>query len=361
MKLFDKAGALWRRMSRRERRLALMTLAAVAFFAGFSVFHSAQNRLNMLDGTLDRLHEDIVNYANQIVHREAVEALYGQVAAQHSSAWSEAEIRDRLRQEVYRLARNVPQTLDENGIPVNVPNESGNLVEIPSLGEGIMAEGGEGYRQYMLNLRIPPVPVTSLVAFLQRLQQSPQSLRIDKLELNRMPDSPLVAASIDITRTIADGSKTGPALSPESRSADVTAPGVPSGRIPLSASDWTGDGCAVALVDEDGGGSVLEIRAEREGGLAELLRKMPAGSVYEMNIELSADGPAVLAVGVPGAGGEYPNPEPLRADGGVYRYRVRFGVSGDGDAVPVACPRLVAGSAGAVVRVHNLLLRKIME
>lgn len=337
-----------------------MTFAVVVLFALLVVFQSARNRLLMLDGNLDRLHEDIVNYANQIAHREAVEALYGQVAAQHSSAWSEAEIRDRLRQEVYRLARNVPQTLDGNGIPVNVPNESGNLVEIPSLGEGIMAEGGEGYRQYMLNLRIPPVPVSSLVAFLQRLQQSPQSLRIDKLEINRMPDSPLVAASIDITRTIADGSKTGP-LSPESGSGGVTGAGLPSGRIPLSASDWSTDGCSVALVEDDGAVGALEIRAERVGARAEMVRRLPAGALYEMIVELSTDGPARLAVGASGAGADFPEPEPLREGGGVHRYRIRFGVPGGGDTVSVACPRLVAESDGSVVRVHNLLLRRIME
>jgi type II secretory pathway component PulM len=356
MAVFEKIGALWAALSPRERRLAVATAAALFFFVAWTAVQSSLQRLTALETEISQVQEEIVNSANQIAHKETVDALYGKVASQHSSAWTEAEIRDRLRQEVYRLSRQDPQGLDENGIPLNVPNASGNLVEIPSLGEGVMAEGGEGYRQYMLNLRIPSVDIGALVAFLERLQLSPQSLRIDKLEINRNPDSPQVTASIDITRTIVDLARTaaeegGPALD-----------GAPAeGRIPLAASEWAGDGCAVNALEAETG-TAVEIVAEREGAFAEMIRRVPAGTVYEMNIDLSArGGGARLAVGLPGVPDAFPDPQALKGDGGTARYQVRFAAPEGAGETALACPKLLMDAADAVVTVHSLVLRKVSE
>jgi len=356
MAVFEKISALWAGLSPRERRLALATAAAVAVFVSWTAVQSSLRSIAALDTEITQVQEEIVGAANQIAHRETVDALYGKVAAQHSSAWTEAEIRDRLRQEVYRLSRQDPQGLDENGIPLNVSNTSGNLVEIPSLGEGVMAEGGEGYRQYMLNLRIPAVDINALVAFLERLQLSPQSLRIDKLEINRNPDSPLVAASIDITRTIVDGARKSDA---DGAAETESAPA--EGRIPLAASEWKADGCAVRALD-GGSGPSLEIVAERAGAVAEMIRRVPAAAVFEMNVDITArGGGARLAVGAPGASEGFPNPQTLKSDGGTARYQVRFTApEGSGETV-LACPKLLLDAADAVVTVHSLVLRKVSE
>lgn len=356
MAVFEKMSGLWAGLSPRERRLAVATAGVLFAFAAWTAVQSSFQRLTALDTEISQVQEEIVNSANQIAHKEAVDALYGKVASQHSSAWTEAEIRDRLRQEVYRLSRQDPQGLDENGIPLNVPNSSGNLVEIPSLGEGVMAEGGEGYRQYMLNLRIPSVDIGALVAFLERLQRSPQSLRIDKLEINRNPDSSLVTASIDITRTIVNVART---AAEEGGPAGDSAPA--EGRIPLAASEWTGDGCAVSALEGETG-TAVEIVAEREGAFAEMIRRVPAGAVYEMSIDLSARGGAArLAVGLPGGPGAFPDPQPLTSDGGTARYQVRFAAPGGAGETALACPKLLLDAADAVVTVHSLVLRKVSE
>lgn len=356
MAVFEKMSALWAGLSPRERRLAIATAAAVSVFVVWTAVQSSLQRLNALETEISQVQEEIVNSANQIAHKEAVDALYGKVASQHSSAWSEAEIRDRLRQEVYRLSRQDPQGLDENGIPLNVPNVSGNLVEIPSLGEGVMAEGGDGYRQYMLNLRIPSVDIGALVAFLERLQLSPQSLRIDKLEINRNPDSSLVTASIDITRTIVNVARTAVEAGGPARDAEPA-----EGRIPLAASEWAGEGCAVNALEAETG-AAIEIVAEREGAFAEMIRRVPAGAVYEMNMDLSArGGGARLAVGLPGVPDAFPDPQPLQSDGGTARYQVRFAAPEGAGEAALACPKLLLDAADAVVTVHSLVLRKVSE
>ena len=207
-----KSGeSLWNRLSARERMLAFATCGVVAAFLVFTVVRAGLSGIRELDAEIDRLQETIINCANQMARREAVEEQYAKVAAQHSSAWTEPEIHDRLRQEIYRLARREPPPLDERGISVDNAGSTDNLVEIPALGKGEMAEGGAGYRQYRIPLRIPAVGIKPIIDFLERLQQSPQSLRVDKLELSRMPESDQVAANIVITRTIADGTASGAA------------------------------------------------------------------------------------------------------------------------------------------------------
>ena len=353
--MVQKLLHIWQKLSDREKRLAQITGAAVALMLIVSVYQRAMIRLDDLDLTLARLEDDLVSYTFQIAHRELVESRYAMIAAQHSSAWSEAEIHDRLRQEIYRLARRTPPPLDDNGIPVNMPNQDGNLVEIPSLGKGNMAEGGRGYREYRLNLRIPPCPLDNLIQFMERLQQSPQSLRIDALELNRAPDGDLVTASIDITRIVADGAST---VSP---AAETVASGL--GRVALRAAEWRVDGANVLDVATDSVHGAVEIRATGGEAEAYLLRSLPGGAVYEMIIDMTgAWGDVVLGVGMETESAPFPGAETVAADGNMYRFQVQFTLPGTPAApVRIKCPLLRLQGADATVQVVNVLLRKIAE
>jgi hypothetical protein len=362
------AGNIWSRLSQRERRLALLTGTVICGFILFSIVRGATASLREMDSEIGRLQDDIVNYANQMARREAVEEQYAKVAAQHSSAWSEPEIHDRLRQEIYRLAKRVPPALDARGIAVDSPDVADNLVEIPSLGKGEMAEGGAGYRQYRIPLRIPAVDIKPVIDFLERLQQSPQSLRVDKLELYRMPESDQVAASVVITRTIADGTTAGAGGSVDEKAADRDKGGgstperdAGTGRIPLSASDWVTKGCKVELVETAGTKPYLEIRAEGTRAMAELDRRMSGDGAYEAILEISATGNAELGIGMEQDKKLFPDSVPLKGDGGKYRYQVQFGVPGDIAKGKVACPRLLLADKGTVVQIHNIILRKMVE
>jgi hypothetical protein len=366
------AGNFWGRLSLRERRLATLTGAVIGGFLLFSVVRTATSSLREMDNEIGRLQDDIINCANQMARREAVEEQYAKVAAQHSSAWSEPEIHDRLRQEIYRLAKRVPPALDARGVAVDSPEVADNLVEIPSLGKGEMAEGGAGYRQYRIPLRIPAVGIAPIINFLERLQQSPQSLRVDKLELYRMPESDQVAASVVITRTIADGTAGTSEASAGGRIAGADGEQNPSagtdgersagtGRIPLSASDWSMEGCRAELVEVAGAKPYLEIRADTANATAELGRRMPGAAAYEAILEISSNGKAELGMAMAGDKKVFPDSVSLKGDGAKYRYQVQFGVPGDGAKGKVACPRLLLAEKGTVVQIHNILLRKMVE
>ncbi len=365
-------GGVWGRLSARERNLAFLTGVVVGGFLLFSVVRMALTSLREMDGEIARLQDDIVNCANQMASREAVEAQYAKVAAQHSSAWTEPEIHDRLRQEIYRLARRVPPPLDERGIAVESQDSNENLVEIPALGKGEMAEGGAGYRQYRIPLRIPAVGIKPIIDFLERLQQSPQSLRLDKLELYRVPESDQVAASVVITRTIANGASSASTPSGEEKSSGAgkqksptAAPGAEraggGGRIPLSVSDWTTTGCRAELVEVSGARPYLEIKAESDNATAELGRKLSGDAAYEAMLEMSASGKAEFGVAMEGDKAFFPDSVPLKSDGVKYRYEVQFGIPAEAARGKVVCPRLMLAEKGTVVQIHNILLRKMVE
>ena len=115
--LLQKLNKAWDGLSKREQRLALAVAMLVALFSVVTTVRVAVQRITDLNSTIHNLQQDIVNYHGQIAKKKSVEAQYEKVAKQHSSKWTEAEIHDRLRGEIYRLAQNEPPELDENGIP----------------------------------------------------------------------------------------------------------------------------------------------------------------------------------------------------------------------------------------------------
>jgi hypothetical protein len=215
------------------------------------------------------------------------------------------------------------------------------------------------------------VGIKPIIDFLERLQQSPQSLRVDKLELYRTPESDQVAASVVITRTIANGAvggsdgaggqKASGAAAQRNAAAADTARGGGTGRIPLSASDWTTGGCRAELVEAAGAKPFLEIKAESGNATAELGRKLSGDTAYEAIFEMSATGKAEFGMGMEGEKAFFPDSVPLKGDGAKYRYQVQFGVPNGAAKGRVACPRLMLAEKGTVVQIHNILLRKMVE
>lgn len=344
---------VWQQLAERERRLALITMGVVAVMLGFTAYQRATDRLRDLDNTIDRLEDELISYARQIAHRELVESRYATVAAQHSSEWTEAEIHDRLRQEIYRLARRMPPPLDENGIPINMPNEHGNLVEIPGLGRGNMTEGGLGYREYRINLRIPYSPLENIIYFLERLQESPQSLRIDALELSRAPDDDRVMASVDIARIIADGTP--------SSAATVRIISEGTGRIALQAGAWRSTHAEARDAESAGAHGAVELRAQADNAEAWMTRNLPGGAVYEMIIDIACTDTLLLGIGIEGEPRPFEGIERVAGDGGGYRYHIQFTLPGDSAPKSVRCPWLQFETSDTVAHISNMLLRKVTE
>lgn len=341
---------LWSKLGPRERRLAMGAAAALVFFIVTTTGVRAVTRLNELDDTIERLESDLRMYMELDARRVSVEKAYSVVAQQHSSEWTEAEIHNRLRQEIYRLARLDPNAPADN---------QQNLVEIPIMRQGTLENSGQGYREYKLkNVMIPPVPLSSLVEFLIRLQTSPQSLRIDGLELARSPHSTLVGAKLDVTRTVVAGIKgTEVQDTPaeperaESWEGGVIEPWLAEGSEITLSPDMNGlpalDGCLKAVALVDGGWFGMTADLERAGK-------------YEVVVEAMATGPAVLRVKNETTGEFFEGSAEILGDNLVYKYSLVFNVSSEGEgAVRIAIPHITLTSTGTQVFVDMVTLRKV--
>lgn len=348
--LLEQFTAYVRSLSSREQRLAGSVILLALIFLVFTTVRSSYQYLERLDSTISHLQDQLLNYNGQLLRKQSVESRYAMVAAQHSSAWSAEEIRDRLRSEIYRLAQKVPPPLDEHGIPVTVTSSSGLLVEIPELGEGRLFESTEGYREYAISFRLPSVEIDDLVAFLARLQGSPQSLRIDGLEVNRGPTGTLVAAAIDLTRTVVDGGDFDSLNVP--LPPDEEMPVVAAQPVELKAEEWT---CVGGVMRVDGDSLIVDaVAATAELYFARTLKT--AGS-YDLFLELESSGPGMLAVSANPDGVIFPGSSRFEEDG-PHRYHVRFTVpEGDTETREMRVPSLFVNGVGSRLRVRGVVLK----
>ena len=355
-KIIEKMFKIWDDLSKREQMLAIATATVVVLVGIYWAYQRAQENLKNLDNTIESLENVLEKNIRTLEDRETIEREYAAIAAQHSSEWTEAEIHDRLRQEIYRLAQTTPAPLDQNGKPLPNPGNIGNLVEIPSLGKGQMAEGGKGYREYHINLRIPHTELRKLIQFLERLHNSPQSLRIDALDLNRPPDQELVAASIDISRIVADGAPLSTAV-PMPENPDGL------GRVHLSADDWKAQNAnAQNLASQSIHGAVtLQMMA----GSAEIYmtRTLPGGGDYEMTAHIASSSSEVMVGVGEGKTGKPLGPmQPLKGDGQKNSYQVRFTLPDSTTPITVQCPLIQSSSqTGALLQVTGLALQTASE
>ncbi|MFP4499619.1 MAG: hypothetical protein ACLFTT_01340 [Candidatus Hydrogenedentota bacterium] len=308
MKWLKKLSNYWTRLNRREQRLAIIVGALVALVLVLTALNSAMMRLEELNRQIVLLEDGIESSALQIKVREAVEEAYEEVAGQHSSTWTEAQILDRLRDEVYRLAQVQPSPLDEQGVPEQVENESGQLIGRPQLGEGSLEEREEGYREYKIRVRIENEPFPAFVDYLERLQMSPQSLRIDGLDLRRSILSNRVTASLDITRIIVDRHES------EWK------------QVPYGPEAWMSHGCRVSedrlLSGRSGSAALLEPAGPR--GVAYLKMNLEPAATYDMRFIAMAEGPAQVVVYNEATGANLKGSLALEADGEFHAYEIRF-------------------------------------
>lgn len=357
-KILEKTGAHYGRMSRREQSLALAVAGLLGLFACATLVQGTYGYVKELDNAIDRLQEDIVNYKYSIAHRQEVDALYARVAKQHSSEWSEAEIHDRLRQEIYRLAQLNPPQLDENGIPVRISTEGGALVDIPTLRQGVLMDSGGEFREYQLGFRVEQGNFEDVLAFIERLQNSPQSLRIDDLVISGSPTGLEVSARMNITRTVVSGedeevANTGSdALWSQNRDTS-----------PLTPEAWTASQCKLAANEEFAfhDEPALEAVANAPGSAAYFLRDVESGFSYDMYIEVSAFGACKLGIADTSGVAMFDTPYELPDDGKPYRYHLRFTVPGDiGGSQKLRTPALLFDTADSRAVVSRLIIKKAM-
>ncbi len=346
----------WERLSERERRLAAATgmviCLALVVFTGVR----AVGRVRDLDRTITRLDQDIVNYTEQDARGVSVSKAYAGVAAQHSSAWTGPEIHNRLRQEIYRLALENPDG------PPDSPNK---LVEIPMLREGALRDTGHGYREYQLSIKIPQADIYSVVLFLIRLQASPQSLRIDGLDITRAPDGQFVGASISVTRTVVAGSAEDTEGAPEEASkSDLQAMEHIASWDGSDVGAWKGDSCDLQPSTTVGelaanGGSCLKAVAGKPDAAAYMEQELDPKSTYELSVEVAATNPVLLLV-VDAKGTRYEGVIDVPGDGKCYRYKMAFTTGGDKEKVKLGAPTILFKDGGTAY-LDNVVLKKVVD
>ncbi len=337
-----KLAAFLNRLSPRERNLAITVSLLVPLFLLMLLARGALANVRALNARIDALQRQIVDYHFQIARKQQVEAEYEKVATQHSSEWDQQTISDRMRAEIRRLARTFPPPLDENGVPVTTENEHGNLIELPGLDEGTLTQG-DGFREHTLRLSIPLDDLSDIINFLERIQSSPQSLRIDDLELYRPPMTTLASANLTITRTIVDRNTSGNGVEAE----------------PVSdTGTWLADGCTLEGDDPEN----LSAVANQDRARVYRLVSLPAGGIYEMQLDVTTEAASWMAVADETGVKTLEGALSFIDNGQKQRYRAQFKVPGKhGATTRLRLPMITVARRDGKVQLDNFKLLRIAE
>lgn len=356
MKPLEQFSQAFEKLSPRERGLAfavgLLCLLAVCF----TVAKKSINRLDNLEQQITTKKHLIVKYNHKVAHRQNVDFQYARIAAQHSSGWTTAEVVERLRQEIRRLAKKVPPALDENGIPFSTTSTQGDLINIPQLRPGSVTDSGEGYIEYRMSLTIPTAHMMRVVEFIERLQSSPQSLRIESMRITREPLSTDVRCELDIVRVLAVGSMGDIAPVAAAAPAKIGPPDR------LNLDDWTCDGCTIAPTAGQHGDEYQALRVEAQEGdaMVSLSRSLPAGASYDLYLDARIYQDTMLSMRDETTQQELSGSTMLEATNEMNRYHIQFTVPGvPGTETAMAVPSFQLSKPGNSVLLDAIRLVEV--
>ena len=334
---------LLRTLSARERRLALAVGVLVMVALVWFILSKTLGRLRELDAAIGQSENHLMACAELDARGTSVEQAYAAMASEHSSSWTETEIHNRLRDEIYRLAQEDPDAAS---------GSTRNVVEIPSLHQGKLNDAGQGYREYQLAINITPTDIYSVLKFLARLHNSNQSLRIDGLELARHPESSYVSAAILVTRTVVEASPDSASSSPSADHDD------------LETDRFFSENVELSVVTEIGGigaqgGSCVKAKATADDASLSLPQQVDAGIRYELTVDAAATGPASLSVKSEDAPAPHEGAITLREDGKAYRYTMSFVVPDAPGSSNIHAPYLTLNKTGTEVFVDNVTIKSV--
>ncbi|GMW02731.1 MAG: hypothetical protein AMXMBFR84_38670 [Candidatus Hydrogenedentota bacterium] len=343
----------WNKLSDREQRLAMVTAGVLVSAAGALIVLRCLSVIGELDETILQKQQDLLFYSEQALLSEVVDRQYNAMAEQHSSVWTEEEIHDRLRREIARLAmRDLSPTASETQ-----PAPGSQLVEIRQMPRGIMDTSGLGYRAYQVSFRTEPTDLRNLVEFLQRLMQSSQAFRIDNLVLTRQPLEKLVTAQITVTRTIID-SKSDATTAPEVNEVENLA--VNGGfeswdDVAAQFPSWNAPACE-ATRDKSTyseGSQAAHFKALSAGAAIYQIVEAPPDVSLTIDVDAAVTGTARLELQDAFTLKAFEGGMPMKNDGKLYRYRLRFNVPA-GNGVSLAVPVIVIEQAGTAVTLDRV-------
>lgn len=351
------------KLSKSEKRLALMVVALLGAAVAMVATVRCWDVLDTLDATIESQQLALIEATKDAALAGPVEAAFETMAKQHSSQWTQEQIHDRLRVEIARLSlRDVPQ----EGTPIPAVTQPGALlVDIRSWPLGALDESGEGYRTYQINFRTEPTSIQNIAVFLERLQQSPQALRVDGLELTRQPLSTEVTAAFRVTRTVI-----GSAGAPRPKVAEAdkgpknlarNADFAMWNEEKAQAFEWTASNAS--LVRERNfaaiGDTALAVNAQAPNAEFYQVQLLKSGATYDVQFNAKVSGAARMRIVDDGAGSPLQGDAPLTPGPTAYRYRYRFTVPGQGGTrVAMRVPAILLESPGTVLEINNVSLEE---
>ena len=365
MRRKSRVNIFLQKLNMREKILFATTIGLVLAFVLYFAAQRAMRTVTYVDNQIATREGTLLGLRQMEARGKSIEDAYSQVAAHHSSAWTEQEIHDRLRLEIYRLAMLNPPPEDRPEMVRVAGNDFQKLVNIPALRQGTLLEGGGGdYREYQLRIVLPdPTPVRNVIEFLRRLQESKHSLRIDAVELVRPADGlELTNIRIDVTRTVVN-SVPGDIVN-ETAVASTTLQNAgfetwfEDSGMPEA---WQVEGMQVQPVAEPITEGELALQGEtvQDEGMIYQQVALIAGRTYDLAADIAVTGKGRLSAATADGTEELPGGQKLEGNGAPYRYSARLVPPGKpGQPVQLRIPLIAVEGAGSSVIVDNVTLRE---
>ncbi len=353
---------MWINLSERERALVLTIIGLVVLLVITLIGIQAVAKIADLDDRIADLETELYNLAVQDARGASIQQAYLEVATEHSSEWSEQEIHRRLDLEIIRLALKKPY-------PPGIPAPPGSterrnrMVTIPTLREGTLNVEGDGYREYTLNIKVEPAMPRDLFSFIERVQSSRQSLRINSLELTRSFSAPTISAKLEVTRTVVDNVSDDVEYAPVTFAENlIENPSFEEEGEGSAVPYWLLPGCTVERSSEFATDGTFSVKAHSEQGEGQLYQRvtLDAGATYRIEADIAATSTAKLSVLDAERGPVYEGAKQLPGDGKMYHYVLQFVAPGvPGQSTEVFAPHLTIANDGQGIFLDNVALTKV--
>lgn len=351
----------WKSLSERERKLVLLTSGLSLVFMCAWIVVQAVTTFSDLNSDVVRLEKELENLTHQQALGAGVQSAFKQVEAAHSSDWTEQQISDRLRREIYRLALKKPYSPDQSVATASASSDSAYMVRIPVLRAGTLTEFEDGYREYQVPIQIPKTKLRDLLVFIERLQKSPQMLRVDSLQISRPPKGTIIKVSMDVTRTVVNTSAEAAAPRPRPSTPVNLAenPGLEEWDDELNQFlGWQTPECTVSrssIYATEGEWS-MSARAANDSGNVFQIHTLQSGKPYRLVVDIAATSPATLSV-VLGDRSQVGEAIALEPSDQPKRVEIRFVPPGDpGATQKMLLPFIAFGEGGGDVSIDNVQL-----
>jgi len=174
--------ALLNKVSRRERILAISTGVMLVLWLGSTVVAKPlMQRWAQLDSDIQEKQSTLHLYTDMLAMGESVDIEYGLYEEMMSAESSDEAVRNRLQEEIDRLAAKT-------------------RMSTPAIKEGV-TEAFPFFKRYEVDTDVEGT-IAGFASFLEQLQQSPQLLKVETMTINRKGSGSTLTGQLKISRAL---------------------------------------------------------------------------------------------------------------------------------------------------------------